>query len=824
MKLSIDDTIPSGNDVATSKINSGNIENPPIKNNLFMQANVDVNAGTFRSMNVPRMKESVSEKGVLQLLLEHYQNLIGKMIYEIHAPIYQIPADSRCRIKEDLISSHTREIRWAGQKHGDEAFNPTCLLQYLKQAQRNRDIGSSIGPGAYRFQYSSLKTHQETDEAYSRRMKAHEVQLALKQHLPAQQQEALLQMGPLAPGEHAQLGSLGVSQYFSSGHAAQPISSADHPQQQAQQSPQMVRPEVNAFSRAGEGSLEATTDFSDHEQKKIAAIEKAFEQAEQIIPSKKKKKKMGDPISQHRPMMPALQENAEQTASARQAAQMQQQQQQQQQQNFSPSVSQQSAVQQSPMSVSPNAQAATNVEGNHALQDFQMQLMLLEQQNKKRLLDAKRERDMVGGTPDVEPCMPSALGHIHGPSPEIKASPSPAPSNIQRGTPRMEQSGLAGDQPPIPYGSMRSPKRQAQQSQMQEYDSIVPPPDQQVSQSTQFSRPEHQADMSLPFIGYNYKHFDGFATGDGASHISHSRDHVESSNQPAKKGVKRSRIILRSELESSDDDDFNTLDLGDDIKSHWALETTEVHSSDVRTADDAFDLNTNIDDMAGILDPAQPVRKFSPASDDGGSGAGKWDAPDSWAAKKSPYEKRVGRRKGPFIVDQKNQVSEIRKLRLPVAPSTDFENPRRAPNPPAEASERIVSSIPPTRHRSMKKSYRRSATSEEKPQSTSEANSDAWQPFITRTPSVGSLLSSLEELNSPRIDQEGKNCERSDPAQKDRKSRRRGAGNDVTTLNPLAPPFNPISTGHNSKAPTTTNVVDELVALWTISSSENIPT
>ena len=34
--------------------------------------------------------------------------------------------------------------------------------------------------------------------------------------------------------------------------------------------------------------------------------------------------------------------------------------------------------------------------GNHALQDYQMQLMLLEQQNKKRLMMAREEQDMVG--------------------------------------------------------------------------------------------------------------------------------------------------------------------------------------------------------------------------------------------------------------------------------------------------------------------------------------------------------------------------------------------------------------------------------------------
>lgn len=47
----------------------------------------------------------------------------------------------------------------------------------------------------------------------------------------------------------------------------------------------------------------------------------------------------------------------------------------------------------------PGASAAANQagnNGNHALQDYQMQLMLLEQQNKKRLLMARQEQDNLG--------------------------------------------------------------------------------------------------------------------------------------------------------------------------------------------------------------------------------------------------------------------------------------------------------------------------------------------------------------------------------------------------------------------------------------------
>ena len=43
--------------------------------------------------------------------------------------------------------------------------------------------------------------------------------------------------------------------------------------------------------------------------------------------------------------------------------------------------------------------AANPSQGNHALQDYQMQLMLLEQQNKKRLLMARQEQDNINHVP-----------------------------------------------------------------------------------------------------------------------------------------------------------------------------------------------------------------------------------------------------------------------------------------------------------------------------------------------------------------------------------------------------------------------------------------
>ena len=86
--------------------------------------------------------------------------------------------------------------------------------------------------------------------------------------------------------------------------------------------------------------------------------------------------------------------------------------------------------------------------GNHALQDYQMQLMLLEQQNKKRLLMAKQEQE--NGQP-----MAGQPGYVPGMSPQDgRPGPSPNPSDQmkQRGTPKMVPTGLPGS--PMPDGSM----------------------------------------------------------------------------------------------------------------------------------------------------------------------------------------------------------------------------------------------------------------------------------------------------------------------------------------------------------------------------------
>ena len=90
---------------------------------------------------------------------------------------------------------------------------------------------------------------------------------------------------------------------------------------------------------------------------------------------------------------------------------------------------------------------------NHALQDYQMQLMLLEQQNKKRLLMARQEQDN-SIRPDGAPGMPGQAGFAQNMSPSgSRNGPSPNPSEqMKRGTPKMNQVGLPGS--PMPDGSM----------------------------------------------------------------------------------------------------------------------------------------------------------------------------------------------------------------------------------------------------------------------------------------------------------------------------------------------------------------------------------
>lgn len=100
---------------------------------------------------------------------------------------------------------------------------------------------------------------------------------------------------------------------------------------------------------------------------------------------------------------------------------------------------------------------------NHALQDYQMQLMLLEQQNKKRLMMARQEQDSMGvsreGGPGPSPGGPGQqvpTGPNGQPFPDtspqaMRTGTSPNPSDqMKRGTPQMNNN--SGIPSPIPEG------------------------------------------------------------------------------------------------------------------------------------------------------------------------------------------------------------------------------------------------------------------------------------------------------------------------------------------------------------------------------------
>ena len=99
--------------------------------------------------------------------------------------------------------------------------------------------------------------------------------------------------------------------------------------------------------------------------------------------------------------------------------------------------------------------------GNHALQDYQMQLMLLEQQNKKRLMMARQEQDnavnrdggpgapMVGMQPGMSPG--SRTGTSPNPVDQMKRTPqlgglpgSPSAGDMARGSPAANMAFMNG--------------------------------------------------------------------------------------------------------------------------------------------------------------------------------------------------------------------------------------------------------------------------------------------------------------------------------------------------------------------------------------------
>ena len=107
----------------------------------------------------------------------------------------------------------------------------------------------------------------------------------------------------------------------------------------------------------------------------------------------------------------------------------------------------------------PGAQATGS---NHALQDYQMQLMLLEQQNKKRLMMARQEQDVGGGTIRADgPAGPGGPGVPTGPGgpgfqgtspPGGRSGASPNPSEqMKRASQQIGNAANMGS--PLPDGA-----------------------------------------------------------------------------------------------------------------------------------------------------------------------------------------------------------------------------------------------------------------------------------------------------------------------------------------------------------------------------------
>jgi hypothetical protein len=142
-------------------------------------------------------------------------------------------------------------------------------------------------------------------------------------------------------------------------------------------------------------------------------------------------------------------------------------------------------------------------QGNHALQDYQMQLMLLEQQNKKRLLMARQEQDNMPG--------PSGQGAVGGQgfpasmSPQGgRPGPSPNPEHQKiRGTPKLGQ--MPGS--PLPEGMQQ---RGSPAPNMQFGDASMAQPGMPPQAIPQFyPQMPHQSPMMRPPSSHPAPNFQG---------------------------------------------------------------------------------------------------------------------------------------------------------------------------------------------------------------------------------------------------------------------------------------------------------------------------
>lgn len=100
--------------------------------------------------------------------------------------------------------------------------------------------------------------------------------------------------------------------------------------------------------------------------------------------------------------------------------------------------------------------------GNHALQDYQIQLMLLEQQNKKRLMMARQEQDQIAHHGDGQRRIEGQPGQFQNAmSPGSRTAPSPQPGGKPNmtGTPKMPTQ-IGPGSPAAGEGQMGGPMQQ----------------------------------------------------------------------------------------------------------------------------------------------------------------------------------------------------------------------------------------------------------------------------------------------------------------------------------------------------------------------------
>jgi hypothetical protein len=149
----------------------------------------------------------------------------------------------------------------------------------------------------------------------------------------------------------------------------------------------------------------------------------------------------------------------------------------------------------------PPNQPGAPQQGNHALQDYQMQLMLLEQQNKKRLLMARQEQDNQPGPHQQGVMGAPGFGAAMSPQGSRAGGPSPNPTDqMKRGTPKLGQQALPGS--PMPPEGVMQQQRGSPAPNMNFDPSLAPP-----GMPPQFYQQIPQNPMARPPSSHPQAHF-----------------------------------------------------------------------------------------------------------------------------------------------------------------------------------------------------------------------------------------------------------------------------------------------------------------------------